>query len=274
MTAVADIAVLVAALAAAGAVAGLLAGLFGIGGGAVLVPVFFQVFGLLGVDDAVRMHLSIGTSLAIIVPTSLRSFAAHRARGAADMDLLRIYLFTVPAGAIAASLVFAAISSEALRLVFATLTMLVGLKLIFGRDYWRIASDLPGTGGRAAAGGIIGFLATLMGIGGGVPNNIFMTLWGRPIHQAVATSAGVGVLLSIPGFLGAVWAGWGADGLPTLSTGFVNWIAVAIIIPITFFIAPLGVKLAHGLDRRQLEVGFGIFMLVVSVRFYVSVWIG
>ena len=90
----------------------------------------------------------------------------------------------------------------------------------------------------------------------------------------MATSAGVGVLLSIPGFLGAIWAGWGADGLPALSTGFVNWIAVAIIIPITFFIAPLGVKLAHGLDRRQLEAGFGIFMLLVSVRFYVSVWFG
>lgn len=274
MTELADILPLIASLAAAGALAGFLAGIFGIGGGAVLVPVFFQVFGFLGIDDAVRMHLSVGTSLAIIVPTSLRSFASHRARGAVDTDLLRSYLIAVPAGVVLATLVFASISSAQLRLIFAALTMLVGLKLIFGRDDWRLASALPGTAGRFAAGTVIGFFSTLMGIGGGILNNTFMTLFGRPIHQAVATSSGVGALISLPGVVGAIWAGWGADGLPFLSSGYVNWIAVAIIIPVTLAAAPLGVRVAHRLEKRQLELGFGLFMLVVAGRFAWSVWTG
>ncbi len=274
MTGFADIALMIIALAGAGAVAGLLAGLFGIGGGAILVPVFFQVFGLMGIDDAVRMHLSVGTSLAVIVPTSLRSFASHRARGAVDMDLLRSYVIAVPAGVVIAALVFASISSGGLRLVFAVLALLVGLKLLFGRDSWRLADDLPGRAGRFSAGIGIGFLSTLMGIGGGILNNTFMTLSGRPIHQAVATSAGVGVLISIPGVLGAIWAGWAAPGLPVMSTGYVNWIAVAIIIPVTLAVAPLGVRAAHRLDKRQLELGFGLFMLLVSARFMISVLAG
>ncbi|MCR9122742.1 MAG: sulfite exporter TauE/SafE family protein [Phyllobacteriaceae bacterium] len=274
MTGFADIAPMIIALAGAGAVAGLLAGLFGIGGGAILVPVFFQVFGLLGVDDAVRMHLSVGTSLAVIVPTSLRSFASHRARGAVDMDLLRSYVIAVPAGVLVAALVFASISSGGLRLVFAILALLVAFKLLFGRDRWRLADDLPGRAGRFSSGLVIGFLSTLMGIGGGILTNTFMTMYGRPIHQAVATSAGVGVLISIPGVMGAIWAGWAAPGLPALSTGYVNWIAVAIIIPVTLVAAPLGVRAAHRLDKRQLELGFGLFMLLVSARFMVSVLAG
>ncbi|MEQ9040687.1 MAG: sulfite exporter TauE/SafE family protein, partial [Silicimonas sp.] len=148
MPEIADIAILAVALAAAGAVAGLLAGIFGIGGGAVLVPVFFQVFGLLGVDEAVRMHLSVGTSLAVIVPTSLRSFASHRARGAVDIDLLRTYLVAVPAGVLIAALVFASISRAGLRLVFAALALLVGLTLIFGGTDWPFGADRPGVAGR------------------------------------------------------------------------------------------------------------------------------
>lgn len=263
---------IVTALAGAGAVAGLLAGIFGIGGGAVLVPVFFQIFGFLGIDEAVRMHLAVGTSLAIIVPTSLRSFTSHRARGAVDMDLLRLYAFAVPAGVISASLVFASISSGGLRAIFAVITLFVGLKLLAGRDDWRLANDLPGKVGRSLAGYTVGFFSTLIGIGGGVLNNTFMTLFGRSIHQAVATSAGVGVLISIPGAIGAIWAGWAADGLPMASTGYVNWLAVAIIIPVTLAIAPLGVRIAHRLEKRQLETAFGVFMLIVAARFGYSVW--
>ena len=263
---------LLAALVGAGVVAGLLAGLFGIGGGAVLVPVFFQLYGFVGVEEAARMHLAVGTSLAVIVPTSLRSFAAHRAHGAVDMALLGNYLVSVPMGVVLAALVFASISSAGLRGVFAVLAVLVGLKLIFGRASWRIDDDLPGLAGRAGAGVLIGFLSTLMGIGGGVLNNTFMTLFGRPIHQAVATSAGVGVLISIPGVVGAVWAGWGASGLAPLSTGYVNWLTVAAVVPVSAMVAPFGARLAHGLERRHLELAFGLFMFVVAARFAFSIW--
>ncbi|MBC7282358.1 sulfite exporter TauE/SafE family protein [Hoeflea sp.] len=259
-----------AALGCAGVVAGVLAGLFGIGGGAILVPVFYQVFGLLQVDDAVRMHLSVGTSLAIIVPTSLRSFMAHKKRGAVDLDLLRSWIVPVPLGVVAASLIAAYVSSEGLRAIFAIIAVLVGLRMLFNRVSWRLGTDLPPNPVRAAVGGVIGMLSALMGIGGGVLNNTFMTLYGRPVHQAVATSAGVGVLISIPGLFGYLWAGWGAPGLPPFSTGYINWVAVALIIPITLLVAPLGVRLAHALDKRQLEIGFGLFIMFVAARFVYS----
>jgi len=260
----------VVALLLAGSIAGVLAGLFGIGGGAVLVPVFYQMLGILEIDEAIRMHLSVGTSLAIIVPTSIRSFMGHRAKGAVDMALLNSFRFAVPAGVVIAAIVAAYLSSGMLRAIFALCSLIIALKLLFGKDNWRVADDIPGGIGMPVAGWVIGFFSTFMGIGGGVFNNTFMSLFGRPIHQAVATSSGVGVLISIPGMLGYIWAGWGVEGLPEFSLGFVNLLMVAIIIPVTLLVAPLGVRLAHALDKRQLEIGFGIFLVIVSIRFFAS----
>lgn len=255
------------AIAASGIVSGLMAGVFGIGGGAVLVPIFYQVFGLLGIEETVRMHLAVGSSLAIIIPTSLRSFTSHRARGSVDMALLRSFYLPVPIGVILASLTAAYISSGGLRAIFAVITLLVALRLLFNRQSWRIGTEIPGNPARAIIGILIGYFSTLMGIGGGVLNNTFMTLYGRSIHQAVATSSGVGVIIAIPGTIGYIWAGWGLEGLPLASTGFVNWIAVAIIIPVAIVVTPWGVQLAHVLSKRQLEVGFGLFCIFVSARF-------
>jgi uncharacterized membrane protein YfcA len=265
-----EIAGFAAAIAAAGAVSGLLAGLFGIGGGAVLVPVFYQVFGLLDVDESVRMHVSVGSSLAIIVPTAIRSFMAHRARGAVDMDLLKSFLIPVPVGVVLASLAAASISSEGLRMIFAVLALLFGIRLLFNRESWRLGGRLPGNPWRALAGVGIGFFSTLMGIGGGIMNNTFMSLYGRPMHQAVATSSGVGLLISVPGTVGYIWAGWSNPDLPIVSTGYINWIAVALVIPIALIVTPYGVQLAHWLKKRHLEIGFGLFCLFVSARFFVS----
>ncbi len=267
-----DMALFAATIAFAGVVSGLFAGAFGIGGGAVLVPVFYQLFGLLDVSDLVRMHLSVGSSLAIIVPTSLRSTLAHRARGAVDEDLLRSYIISVPAGTVLASLSAAYISSGELRILFTVFALLFGLKMLFNRQTWRIGTELPGNPGRSIFGIALGFLSTLLGIGGGIMNNTFMTLYGRPIHQAVATSAGVGTLIAVPGTIGYIWAGWGNPLLPLGSTGFVNWIAVALVIPIAWMVTPLGVRLAHWLSKRQLEIGFGLFCLAVSIRFFVSLF--
>ncbi len=257
-------------LLAAGAVAGLLAGVFGIGGGAVLVPVFYQMFGLLGVDEVVRMHLSVGTSIAIIVPTSLRSFLAHRGKGAVDLELLKSFRFAVPLGVVLASLIVAYVSSGALRIIFACCSLAIAMKMLFGKDGWKLADDIPTGFPRIVAGGAIGFFSTLMGIGGGVFNNTFMTAFGRKIHEAVATSSGVGVLISIPGVVGYIWAGWGASGLPVYSIGYVNLIMVMLIIPVTMLAAPLGVRIAHSLKKRHLEIGFGIFLVIVAIRFFAS----
>jgi uncharacterized membrane protein YfcA len=258
------------AIAASGVVSGLLAGIFGIGGGAVLVPVFYQVFQMLGVDEAVIMHLAVGSSLAIIIPTSIRSFTGHKAKGAVDMALLRKFMIPVPIGVILASVTAAYISSEGLRTVFAVIMFAVAFRMLFNRDSWRLGTDIPGNPTISIVGTVIGYLSTLMGIGGGVLNNTFMTLFGRPIHQAVATSSGVGVLIAIPGTIGYIWAGWGNPLLPLASTGFINWIAVALIIPIAMIVTPYGVNIAHALSKRKLEIGFGLFCVFVAVRFLLS----
>lgn len=260
----------VGALLIAGGVAGVLAGLFGIGGGAVLVPVFYQMLGALEVDEAIRMHLSVGTSLAIIVPTSLRSFMGHKAKNAVDMDFLKSSMIAVPLGVLLATFLVAGASSSMLRMIFAICAFVIAMRLLFGKDDWKIASDIPRGIGMYFSGAVIGFFSTFMGIGGGVFNNTFMTLFGRPIHQAVATSSGVGVLISIPGMIGYIWAGWGVPSLPPFSIGFVNVLMVLIIIPVTLMVAPIGVKLAHAMSKKKLEVGFGIFLVLVSVRFFAT----
>ena len=265
-----EIAPFAVAIMAAGVISGLLAGIFGIGGGAVLVPVFYQVFGLFGIDESVRMHLAVGSSLGIIIPTSIRSFMAHRARGAVDMELLKTLAIPVPLGVALASLVAASVSSEGLRIIFAVLALLFGARLLFNRESWRLGTQIPDNPWRSFIGLLIGFFSTLMGIGGGIMNNTFMTLYGRPLHQAVATSAGVGVLIAIPGTIGYIWAGWGTPLLPFGSTGYINWFAVALVIPVTLIVAPYGVTIAHWLSKRHLEVGFGLFCLTVSARFFAS----
>lgn len=251
----------------AGAISGFLAGLFGIGGGTVLVPAFFQVFAAVGVPDSARMHLAVGSSLAIVVVTSIRSYVAHKRHNAVDQDLLRGWLFAVPAGALLASAAAAYMSSGMLRGVFAVVCILIAIKLLVGRDDWRLGKDLPSNPLRALVGAAIGFLSTLMGIGGGILNNTFMTAYGRPIHQAVATSAGIGMLIAIPGFLGYIWAGWGQAGLPPFSTGFVNWLAVGLLIPMSILVTPYGVRTAHAMPRRRLELLLGAYLVFVAARF-------
>ena len=258
------------ALLASGLIAGFLAGMFGIGGGAVLVPVLYQFLTVLGVEEGVRMHVSVATSLGIIVPTSIRSFLAHKKRGAADLELLKSWLIPLPLGVIAASLVAAHVSGGELKAIFAFIALVLGLRMLMDKPHWRLGSDIPGAPIRPICGFGIGFFSTLMGIGGGVMNNTFMTLYGRPIHQAVATSSGTGLMISVPGTIGLIWAGWGAAGLPPFSAGYVNLLGVAMIIPVTTFAAPFGVKVAHALPRRKMEIFFGCFLLVVAVRFLLS----
>lgn len=259
-----------AMLLAAGGIAGLLAGMFGVGGGAVIVPVLYEVFGAVGFDESVRMHMAVGTSLAIIVPTSIRSFLAHRRRDVVDMDLLRSWVVAVPLGAVLASAVAAFVDGTVLIVVFIVLAILFALRFLFFRSARPIAADIPRQPVRGVLGMLIGFFSTLMGIGGGTFNNTFMTMFGRPMIQAVATSSGVGVLVSFPALLGFIAAGWGNPDLPPASLGYVSLISVAVLVPATFLAAPFGVRIAHAIDRRYLEIGFGVFLLAVAVRFAFS----
>ncbi len=265
-----ELAWLAGALLAAGVVAGLLAGMLGLGGGGILVPVLYETFGFMGVDESIRMHLALGTSFAVIVPTSLRSFAAHRSRGTVDMELLRQMAPLVVLGVVLGAIIAKFASSEALRIIWVTMAIFLCLKLALGRDDWRLADTLPGRFWVRTFAYVLGVFSTLMGIGGGLFMVSFMTLFNRPLLQAVSTSAGLGPVISIPGVLGFVWAGWSVSGLPFGSLGFVSLLGAAVILPTSLLAAPLGVRLAHGINKRTLELVFATFLGVVSVRFLIS----
>lgn len=259
-------------MAATGAITGVLAGLFGVGGGAILVPVMIEVLNLQGVDPALHAHIAVGTSLAVIIPTSIQSFRAHLARGAPDVALLKRWAWATPLGVVVASFFVAYVSGDVLKGVFVVIALLISVKMLFNRESWTLGADLPGEPARSGVGFGIGFLSTFMGIGGGNINNVFMTAFGRPIHQAIATSAGLGLLIALPGAVGYIIAGWGVADRPPLSLGFVSLIAFALITPIAFATAPIGARLAHGMAKRTLEIAFGVFLLTVSARFLFSIF--
>jgi len=267
----AELAWLAAIIVAGGVLAGFLSGLFGIGGGAIVVPVLYEVFRVAGVPDEIRMQLCIGTSLAIIVPTTTRAYLAHRKRGAVMPDVLRIWMVPMVIG-VGAGALLAAFAPQALfKIAFVLLGAIIAARLLIGGDKWRLGSDLPGRAGMIAYGLGIGLAGSLMGVSGGSMSTMVLTLYGKPIHAAVGTAAGLGVPLTIAGTIGYVIAGLPRQALtPPLSLGFVSLIGVALMAPVSSFVAIFGVKVAHALPRRQLEIAFGIFLLLVSIRFIAS----
>ena len=262
---------LAAVIVAGGVVSGFLAGLFGIGGGAIIVPVLYEVFRVIGVPDEIRMQLCIGTSLAIIIPTTIRSFVAHRARGAVMPDVLRIWMIPMVVGVGLGSVLAAFAPQSVFKIAFIILAAIIAARLLFGGDRWRLGDELPGKTGMIAYGLGIGLAGSLMGVSGGSMSTMVLTLYGKPIHAAVGTAAGLGVPLTIAGTLGYVLAGLPHQALtPPLSLGFVSLIGVALMAPVSSWIAIFGVRAAHALPKRQLEIAFGIFLLLVSIRFVVS----
>ena len=262
---------LAAGIIVAGILTGVLAGLFGIGGGAVIVPVLFEVFRLFGVPEEVRMQLCIGTSLAIIIPTNLRSARAHRARGLVLRDVIGAW--TVPAivGVAVGSIAAAFGPAGVFKIAFAAIAGVIAAKLLLGRESWVISHELPGRALMSGYGFIVGLASSLMGISGGSVMAIILTSYGRPIHSVVATSAALGVPIAIAGTIGYCLAGLPhQDLLPPLSLGFVSAIGVVLLAPVSSYVAPIGARLAHALPRRALEIGFGLFLLTASARFVVS----
>jgi uncharacterized protein len=265
---VGDLVFLAISLVAAGAITGLLAGVFGVGGGAVIVPILYEVFRVIGVPEDVRMPLCVGTSLAVIIPTSIRSFNAHRAKGMVDMSILKIWAVPVVLGVIVGSYIARFAPADLFKIIFVIVAIFSALRLLFASDRWQLGTEMPGRLLMTVYGGVIGVLSALMGIGGGQLSSLFMTFYGRPIHQAVATSSGLGVLISIPGALGFIYAGWPKmDVLPPLSLGYVSLIGFILFIPTSIWTAPIGARLAHRLSKRKLEVVFGLFLLIVAARF-------
>jgi uncharacterized membrane protein YfcA len=262
---------LVAAVVSAGVVTGMLAGLFGIGGGAVIVPVLFEVFRVLGVPDELRMQLCIGTSLAIIAPTTVRSYRAHRARGLVIAPVMRAWAIPSMIGVAIGSVAAAIAPAGMFKIAFVAIAGIIATKMLLGRDDWLIAHDLPGRLTMSGYGFLIGLASSLMGISGGSLATLVLTLYGKTIHNAVATSAGIGVPITIAGTVGYCLAGLPHQSqLPPFSIGFVSVIGVLMMAPISSYVAPFGARLAHALPKRRLEVTFGLFLLVASARFLIS----
>lgn len=266
-----EIALLATAVVVAGVATGILAGLFGIGGGAIIVPVLYEVFRVLGVPDEVRMQLCVGTSMAIIIPTTIRSYLTHRAKGAVLHEVVRAWAPPAVVGVAVGAVIAYFAPSSVFKLVFMITVTIIAIKLLFGRDSWQIAGEFPGRAAMSAYGFLIGIVSSLMGVSGGSVSNMIQTLYGKSMHNAVATSSGLGVPITIAGAIGLMIAGWPKMALlPPLSIGYVSLLGVVIMAPVSSFTASYGALLAHRLSKRQLEVGFGLFLLLVAVRFFAT----
>jgi len=266
-----EIAWLAAAIVVAGVITGILAGLFGIGGGAVIVPVLYEVFRVLDVPEEVRMQLCVGTSLAIIVPTAIRSYLTHRAKGLVLPQVIRLWALPAVIGVACGAAIAAFAPAVVFKIAFVVIATFIATKFLFAGDRWNLGDELPGVLPMTAYGFGIGLGGALMGVSGGSLSNIVLTLYGKSIHQAVATSSGLGVPITIVGTLGYILAGLPHQALlPPLSLGFVSLIGLVVMAPVSSFAAPYGARLAHRLSRRNLEIAFSIFLLLVSLRFLVS----
>ena len=263
------------ALLAAGGLTGLLAGLFGVGGGAIIVPVLYQAFTVLEVADAVRMPLTVGTSLAVIVPTSVVSYLSHRRSGAIDAAILSLWALPCALGVVLGAAVAAFAAPWVFKLVFVVIAGGIGIRLLVSAPVPRPDAALPRPAAIRAIGLGVGLLSALMGISGGMLSNILVLRLGRSMHQAVATSSGLGLCIAIPGAIGYMLAGSAnAALLPPFSIGYVSVPALVTVGLLGSAFAPVGARIAHAMNRRRLQLSFGCYLLAASARFVVDLAAG
>jgi uncharacterized membrane protein YfcA len=261
-----DLGVFALGLVLAGIVGGLVAGMLGVGGGIVIVPVLYHVLATLGVDESIRMHVAVGTSLATIIPTSFSSVTAHNKKGAVDWELLRRWAIPMVVGVLAGSAIAGIVSGRTLALIFGVVAFPVAIHFAFSGDQRRLADHLPTGVGGLALPAFIGGISTMMGIGGGTVGVPAMTLCGIPIHRAVGTASAFGAIISIPGTVGSIVAGLHAQHLPPYSLGYVNLMGFLLIAPASYFVAPFGATVAHMTDVKNLRLLFALFIAITTAR--------
>src|SRR5690349_16796013 len=240
---------LILGLSLTGMVSGVFAGLLGVGGGSIIVPALAIAFAALGISDDVGQHVAVASSLAIIIPTGIRSAMSHHKRGAVDLAILRLWAPFVFAGCLVGGLMAGWFSGDALRIAFAILAFIIALNIVTPFQQ-RLMGHLKGspTTHRVAAS-IVGYLSALMGIGGGSFSVPTIAAFGETMHRAVGTGAAIGIFIALGGTIGFVISGWGEPGLPPLSLGYVNLVAFALVGGFSVLTAPLGAALAHRLDQ-------------------------
>ncbi|MCP1335859.1 sulfite exporter TauE/SafE family protein [Futiania mangrovi] len=266
-----EIALAVAAIGVTAAFVGFMAGLLGIGGGMILVPILDKIFTSIGVPDETAIRLSVGTSLATVVVTAIRSARSHYKRGSFDPEVAKAWAPWIVIGASAGAVIASVIAGASLRGVFGVVAIVLALNMAFGKEEWRISTRLPEFL-RWAIGTLVGGVAVMMGLGVGGLGVPAMTLYGIDIRRAVGTAAGLGLATSIPGALVLMYQGLDAPGLPPFSLGYVNFVAFALIVPITILTAPLGVAANHKISMKALRRAFAVFLALMAFRMLSGIW--
>lgn len=259
---------------ATGVVSGVAAGLLGIGGGAVIVPALSTALSLMGFDSDVVQHVAVGTSLAIIIPTGIMSARSHHKRGALDLEVLKLWAPFIVAGTFIGGLMAGWYSGDVLRIVFAVMAFVIAANIVFSfqtRLMGHLKSSKPTHRGAAF---VVGYLSSLMGIGGGSLTVPTLVAFGETMHKAVGTSAAIGVAIAISGTLGFLISGWGVSDLPPLSLGYVNLVALVLVGAMAAVCAPLGAALAHRLDQKTLKYVFAAFLVAVGLNMLWKVLLG
>lgn len=249
-----------------GVASGLAAGLLGIGGGAIIVPALSLALSVLGYDSDVVQHVAVGTSLAIIIPTGLASARAHWKRGSLDSKTLRLWVPFIVAGTFIGGLMAGFFSGDVLRIVFAVMAFVIAANIVFAFQT-RLMGHLRGSVlTHRIAAFVVGYISALMGVGGGSLSVPTLVAFGATMHAAVGTSAAIGVAIALSGTLGFAISGWGVAGLPPLSIGYINLVALLLVAVLAALFAPLGARLAHRLDQKTLKYVFAAFLVVVGLN--------
>lgn len=249
-----------------GVVSGIAAGLLGIGGGAIIVPALSNALLLLGYDADVVQHVAVGTSLAIIIPTGIMSARAHYKRGALDLKVLRLWTPFIVAGTFIGGLMAGYFSGDVLRVVFAVMAFVIAANIVFAFQTRLMGHLHSSAATHRGSAFVVGYISSLMGIGGGSLTVPTLVAFGATMHAAVGTSAAIGVAIAVSGTLGFIISGWGAVGLPPLSVGYINLVALVLIAVLAAAFAPLGAALAHRLDQKTLKYVFAVFLVLVGLN--------
>ena len=247
--------------------AGFAAGLFGIGGGLITVPILFYIFSSTGIEPRYLMHLAVGTSFGIIIPTSIVSVLTHHQHKAVDFGIVKGYGFFVAIGVIIGTILAANLKTKPLILFFTVIVFFLAFYLLFLKEKEEKIEIKISLIAKIFTGIISGFISAPMGIGGAVMNVPILKFFGYPINKAIGSAAAIGFVIALFGALGFLVSGFYLDVKLPLSIGFLNVPAFLIFFPITAFMARLGAKTSHRIDRRKMTKYFGLFLVIIGTRF-------
>ena len=262
---------LLVVLGAAAAVAGFMAGLLGVGGGIIMVPALYYAFTVLDFDIVTRMHLSVGTSLAIIIPTAIVSTTTHMEYDAVDFKMVKSFGIFILFGVVGGTFLAVNLKTPALVLFFSIFAFIVGLFFIFVREKLMENPKKISNFVKNISGIIIGFISVPLGIGGGSLMVPFMRTFGYDIRKSIGTAAAVGFLIAVSGSITMITGGKIIDNVSTpFSLGYVNLLGFIVFVPVTMIMARIGAKAVYKIDKKLLSKIFGTFLIIVAVRSFIE----